>query len=281
MTSSFTQNQERKVGFLDILIIAAESWKLMVFAPLVVALMTAGVAFLSPKTYESVAIVKITEEELILIHTIPVLDSVIEKLNLLADSKVSIHDARQSLKNNLAYTVDAKSKLSFITAIGATPEQAQQLGVTAVEQLILRIKSLRKEEIKEIENNINANEQAINIIENNLDYLRKNLSKEVTNEKNQESTYKTMVSITSELLNLKKDKEKLQSQLRRFVIVVQEPSLPVSSVPKKRGLIVLAAFVLSGFLLFIILLVRNEFEFVSKNELTSSKINQIKKAFLK
>ena len=64
--------EEDEVSLLDILVALAESWKLLVFGPLLVSVLAGGLSFLWPKTFESVAIVRMTEEEITLLHAAPV-----------------------------------------------------------------------------------------------------------------------------------------------------------------------------------------------------------------
>ena len=75
--------EEDEISLLDILVTLAESWKLLAFGPLVVGVLAGGLSFLWPNTYESVSIVRLTEEDAALIHAAPVLDPLIAKFDLL------------------------------------------------------------------------------------------------------------------------------------------------------------------------------------------------------
>jgi len=89
-----------EISLLDILVTLAESWKLLVFCPLVVGVLAGALSFLWPNTYESVAIVRISEEESALLHSAPVLDSLITKFDLLKESNGFQEGARLRLKAN-------------------------------------------------------------------------------------------------------------------------------------------------------------------------------------
>jgi uncharacterized protein involved in exopolysaccharide biosynthesis len=78
--------EDDEISLLDILVTLAESWKLLVFGPLIAGVLAGGLSFLWPKTFESVAIVRMTEEEVALLHAAPVLDPLIEKFGLLAEA---------------------------------------------------------------------------------------------------------------------------------------------------------------------------------------------------
>lgn len=67
---------EDEISRLNMLVALAESWGLLVLGPLIAG----ALSFLWSKTYESVAIVRLTEEELALLHAAPVFDPLIESL---------------------------------------------------------------------------------------------------------------------------------------------------------------------------------------------------------
>lgn len=109
MTDQTIQTYEYdEISLLDILATLAESWRLLVFGPLIVGVLAEGLSFLWPKTFESVAIVRLTEEEVALLHAAPVLDPLIKKFGLLAETDAFLDDARQNLKNRLVFTVNKK-----------------------------------------------------------------------------------------------------------------------------------------------------------------------------
>jgi len=97
-----------EISLLDILVILAESWKLLVFGPLIVGVLAGALSFLWPKTFESVAIVRLTEQELALINSAPVLDPIIEKFSLLPEFDGIHDDARQYLVKKLVGKFDKK-----------------------------------------------------------------------------------------------------------------------------------------------------------------------------
>jgi uncharacterized protein involved in exopolysaccharide biosynthesis len=66
--------EEDEMSLLDILVTLAESWRLLVFGPIIAAVLAGSLSFLWPKTFESVAILRLTEEEVALLHAAPVLD---------------------------------------------------------------------------------------------------------------------------------------------------------------------------------------------------------------
>jgi capsular polysaccharide biosynthesis protein len=136
---------EDEISLLDILVTLAESWKLLVFGPLIAGVLAGGLSFLGPKPFESVAIVRMTEEEVALLHAAPVLDPLIEKFGLLAEADGIVDDARQDLKKHLTFTVDKKTKLATVTAKGRSPESAQALGQAAMDILLIELQPKGKD----------------------------------------------------------------------------------------------------------------------------------------
>ena len=63
--------EEDEISLLAILVILAESWRLLVFGPLVAGVLAGGLSFLWPSTYESTTIVRLNEEEAALINAAP------------------------------------------------------------------------------------------------------------------------------------------------------------------------------------------------------------------
>ncbi|BDU52022.1 hypothetical protein [Limnohabitans sp. INBF002] len=127
---------EDEISFLDILVTLAESWRLLVFGPLIAGVLVGGLSFLWPKTFESVSIVRLTEQELALINSAPVLDPIIEKFGLLPEFDGIQDDARQYLTKKLVGKLDKKTGLATITAAASTPERAQELGKAAMDALL-------------------------------------------------------------------------------------------------------------------------------------------------
>lgn len=71
-------------------------------------MLAGGLSFLWPKTFESVSIVGMTEEEVELLDAATVLDLLIEKFGLLAESNVILDDACEALKKRLVWPVNKK-----------------------------------------------------------------------------------------------------------------------------------------------------------------------------
>lgn len=255
--------QEDEISLLDILIILAESWKLLVFGPLIVGVLAGGLSFLSPKTFESVAIVRLAEEEVALLHVAVVLDPLIEKFGLLDDAYGNLDDARESLKTRIVYAIDKKTKLVTMTFKGPTPEAAQKLGQAVMDVLLVEL--LPKGKDKEaIEQEIAINNQ---IIANDL-YL-------VERQSGKQSAANTT---KGQIANLKLNNLELSMRLKGKgkEIFMQEPSLPQRKVSPKLSMVVLQAILLSGFVLLMFVFIRKALASVERDSATAAKLIMLK-----
>jgi hypothetical protein len=132
-----------EISLLDLLVTMAESWRLLVFGPLVAGLIGLGVAFGLPPTYHAEAKLLLPEEQP---FTRDVAMAVADSDDfLLAVGQqaglVGLAGAQQavaSMRQRLTTQADRKSRLLVFRAAGPTPEKAQALGQVAVGELLRR-----------------------------------------------------------------------------------------------------------------------------------------------
>jgi capsular polysaccharide biosynthesis protein len=272
--------EENEISLLDILVTLAESWKLLMFGPLITAVLAGGLSFMWPKTFESVAIVRMTEEEVVLLHAAPVLDSLIEKFGLLAEADGVIDAARQDLKKRLTFAVDKKTKLATITAKAGTPEAAQALGSSAIVAVLkeLQVKGQAK---ALLENFISINLRAIANAEDALDSVQRSLKRSGASDLAQESSIKNLAVINSDIAKLSKLNEELRQQLepRGAEVYVQESSLPQDKYSPKRIKIMLIAGFLAGLTCLMFVFIRKSWRDALANATNASKLKSIKRSF--
>lgn len=257
--------EENEISLLDILVILAESWKLLVFGPLIAGVLAGGLSYLWPKTFESVAIVRMTEEEVALLHAAPVLDPLIEKFGLLAEVNGIVDDARQGLRARLTFAVDKRTKLATITAKGHSPENAQALGQAAMDILLIELQPKGKEK-EAILQEIAINNQ---LIADGI-YLVDRQSGKQTNTD----------SAKGQIANLKLNNLELNLKLQAKgkEVFAQEPSLPQRKVSPKRSLVVLLAILASGFALLIFVFIRKAWASAAQDAESASKLASIKRS---
>jgi capsular polysaccharide biosynthesis protein len=275
--ASYAEDDE--ISLLDILVILAESWRLLVFGSLLAGALAGALSFLWPKTFESVAILRISEEEAALIYSAPVLDPLIAKFDLLQDAGGFQEDAREMLKKRLVITADKKTKLTTFTAKAASPEAAQALAKDAIS--LLFAKQVPKGNEKEmIEKTIAINLQAVDVADDGVDAILRSLKKGQLSDLVQESAIKNLAAINSDIAKRNLENAELAQKLqpRGAEIYVQEPSLPQRKSSPNPGLVVLLTVLTSGFALLLFVFVRKAMQSLGEDPEAASKVAQIKRS---
>jgi len=268
-----------EINLLDILVTLAESWKLLVFGPLIAGVFAGALSFLLPKTFESVAIVRLTEEEVALLHAAPVLDPLIEKFDLLANADGFLDDARQGLKKRLTFAVDKKTKLATITAKSHSPEIAQSLGQSAI-TLVLKEMQIKGSEKALLQKIIAINEHAITSAEDAAESIQRSLKKGTLTDQAQESAIKNLAAINSDIAKRSQENEETKQKLevRGAEVFVQEPSLPQRKTSPKASSIVLLAVFASGFALLFFVFIRKAWAAAGQDADSARKVAAIKRS---
>lgn len=267
MTEQAMQHyEEDEISLLDILVTLAESWKLLVFGPLLVGALAGALSFLWPKTFESVAIVRLTEEEVVLLHAAPVLDPLIEKFGYLQNADGIKDDARIDIKKDLSFSTDKKTKFVTVVAKGRTPESAQALGQAAMDALLIELQPKGKEKeaiLQEIAVNNQLIRDGVNLVERQGG--RQNNS---NNSKGQVANLK--------LNNLELG---LKLQAKGKEVYAQEPSLPQRKTLPKLSIVLIVAVLLSCFTLLVYVFIRKAWQSASQSAESAAKVAAIKKTF--
>lgn len=266
-----------EISLLDILVTLAESWKLLVFGPLVAGVLAGGLSFLWPKTYESVAIVRLTEAELAFINSTPVLDPLIDKFGLLQEFDGIQEDARQYLAKKLVGKVDKKTGLATITAVAQTPERAQELAKAAMDALLKELlpKGKNKDQVEQV---ILSNERIIASTTDAIEQLQKQIGKAGQNDAGLEVVMKYYASLTADVAKKELENVELKNSLsvRGDEVYVQQASLPQRKVSPKRSLVVLLAVLASGFALLLFVFIRSAWFSAVQDAEASDKLARIK-----
>ena len=279
MTEQTIQNyDEDEISFLDILVTLAESWKLLVFGPFIAGVVAGGLSFLWPKTFESVAIMRLTEEEVALLYAAPVLDPLIEKFGLLAEAGGIVDDARQELKKHLTFSVDKKTKLATVTAKGRTPAQAKQLGTSAI-AVMLKELQVKGQDKAFLEKTIAINDSVIFSAEDAIESILRTLKKGILLDQAQESAIKNLVAINSEIAKRRLENEELRRKLepKGLEVFVQEPNLPQSAISPNIGLIVKLSILFMECVLLVFVFACATLKQIKMDSATSRKILLIKR----
>jgi capsular polysaccharide biosynthesis protein len=280
MTEQSIQTYEDdEISLLDILVTLAESWKLLVFGPLIAGVLAGALSFLWPKTYESVAIVRMSEAELALLNTAPVQDPLIEKFGLLPQFDGVQDDARQYLAKKLVGKVDKKTGLATITASANAPERAQELGKAALEALLTELLPKGKNK-DQVEQQILANERIIASSSDAIEQLQKQIGKAGQSDAGLDVVMKHYATLSAEVTNKQLQNIELKKSLvvRGDEVFVQNASLPQRKVSPKLSLVVLFAILASCFALLIFVFVRKAWESAAQDAESASKLASIKRS---
>ena len=269
--------EDDEISLLDILVTMAESWKLLVFGPVAAAVLAGALSFLLPKTFESVAIVRLTEEDVALLHAAPVLDPLIEQFGLLAKAGGIVDDARQGLKQRVLFAYDKKTKLTTISTKAETPDQAQALGGSAIAALLKELQ-VKGQEKALLQKTIAINERAIETAEDAIESIQRSLKKGVLSDQAQESAVKNLAATNSDIAKRKQENETLRQKLeiKGVEIFVQQPSLPQRKTSPKRSMVVLLALLASGFTLLMFVFIRKAWRNAAQDAESASKLARIK-----
>jgi LPS O-antigen subunit length determinant protein (WzzB/FepE family) len=270
--------EDDEISLLDILVTLAESWKLLVFGPLAAAVLAGALSFLWPKTFESIAIVRLTEAEVALVGAAPVLDPLIVKFNLLPEFDGNQDDARAYLAKKITVKFDKKTGLSTITAIAATPERAQAMGAAAIDALLLELLPKGKNK-DQVEQTIQSNESIIANGADAVEQLKKQMGKQGQNDTGLEVVMKHYATLTAEVARKELENIELRKSLtvKGAEVFVQQPSLPQRKTSPKRSYAVIVAALMSSLILLVFVLLRKAIRSTLSDKDSVSKIKQIKR----
>lgn len=267
-----------EISLLDILVTLAESWKLLVFGPLIAGVLAGGLIFLWPKTFESVAIVRLTEQELALINSAPVLDPIIEKFSLLPEFDGIQDDARQYLVKKLVGKFDKKTGLATITAAANTPERAQELGRAAMDALLKELLPKGKNK-DQVEQQILSNERIIASSADAIEQLQKQIGKAGQSDTGLEVIMKYYASLTDEVAKKELENVELKKSLavRGDEVYVQRASLPQRNVSPKVLMVLLSIVLASVFIFVMFVFVRKAWGLALSDADSAAKVRLIKR----
>ncbi len=255
---------ENEISLLDILVILAESWKLLLFGPLIAAVLSVAISFLQPKSFESVAIVRLSQEEVAMLHTARVIDPLVERLGYLQNANGIKDDALAALKRDLSFSVDKKNaKFSTVVAKGRTPESAQALCQAAIDSLLIGLLPIGSEKeaiIKELA----VNKQ---LIADGVEFIKRGGG--TKSDAKMEIANLRLVNLSLELKLEGKGKE----------VFLQAPSLPQRDISPKRELVGLLTALITAFALLLFVFGRKAWNTACQDEAASAKIKKIKLAF--
>jgi LPS O-antigen subunit length determinant protein (WzzB/FepE family) len=281
MNESTLSSTDDEIDLLDLLVTVAESWKLLVFVPVLVGMVAfTGATFLKPSFYQSSAILRFSEDQVSVLHSAPVLNPLTESFGYLSEAQGIREDAREALKKDLLGAVDKQSKLVTITAMSSSPEQAQKLNQQAVQLLLeeLTPKGLAKANILQL---IEFRKQAIAAAETSFKQLVPATSKGGSGVVDAEQTSASISSLVTLMLDNKNAIQVMEQLLvvQGSEVFVQPATLPQKEMPRKRAMVAAMAVLASGFALLFFVFIRKALLNAGTNPESAAKIARIKQSF--
>ena len=270
-----------EIDLLDLLVTVAESWKLLVIAPVLVAIAAfAGATFVKPDLYQSSAIVRLGENDAAILQSAVVLDPLAESFGYLGQAKGDRDAARQALKQDLVSAVDKRTKLVTVTATSTSAKQAQQLNEQAIALLLAELTPKGQDKANMLQQ-IEVNKQALLIAEASLNQMRQASSKGLANAANAEQIVASVTSLIALTTEYKQAIQGLEAGLRvkGDEVFVQTATLAQKPMPTKRALNAVIAALASGFALLLFVFVRKALVNAAANPESAKKIAQIKQSF--
>ncbi len=278
--TSFTHaHEEDEISLLDILLTLAESWRLLVLGPLVVGVLAGSLSFLWPKTYESVVIARLSEQDLGLLGTPAVLNPVITKFEMQVNTGGIRGETSSVLVKKIASKIDKKTGFATISFAAGSPEQAKELAEAVMQSLLKELLPKGNDKLK-IEQIILANERKIEMIQDVLDQMLKQIKKNNLDDLKNEQNLKYFQSLTAEVTKVELENLELRNKLmpKGAEVYVQSPSLPKGKVSPKGGMVVIISVLVSGFALLLWVFVRKSWGQAAKEADNAEKIKRIKAA---
>jgi hypothetical protein len=269
--------EDDEISLLDILVTLAESWKLLVFGPLSAGVLAGALSFLWPATFESVAIVRASEEEAVLLYFPPVLDPLAEKFGYLKKADGNKENARLALKKDLIFAADKKNKLLTLTAKAQSPEGALALNKAALSGLLEELIPKGKEKITILQT-IDINKQNIADNTDAIESIKKNVNRLMGNEVALDLGMKQFANLNAQISSLTLTNIGLAQRLepRGPEFYVQEPQLPQSKSAPNRSFVALLAALAVGFGVLLFVFVRKAWHSVAQDDSSLAKVQIIK-----
>jgi len=239
------------------------------------------IAFAWPQTYESVTILQAEPATASLIGTAAVLDPAVTALGL--GQGQSIESARDALRGRIKTSSGRTDKLLTITVSGARPTQAQ-----AAAKAVLAAAY--------------AQSQPIGVLKVRLDTQLVNARARLENARVAGSkvfaafdrVYKLDSPLKSGVGELARNYAELQnviSAAQALVLqiegqldgltdsqLVQTPSLPVKAASPKKGMVAVGATLATGFLLLLLVFIRNGLQSAEADPVSAAKLARIRRA---
>ena len=277
-----------EIGLLDIAVILAENWLLIMLTPLLAGLVAFGTLwFATPRIYDSEALLRINATDAAMLRSARVLNPAMIGSTYLQDYDGSLSSARQELISSvMSINAESGTDMYRVRISVDNAEDAHDLLQRIINSLI-KNSTPTTSQAKLIEIRLEQARAATIELESNLERLNDLFSAIAA--QGGSTTTTTLGDIGQSTVTLVNNIEQRHAQIFQFEEqlagtvsaqdVVQEATMPDG--PRSRGLVslVLLAVVGAGLLAMIIAFVKSGIEAASRNPHQIDKVNRIRRAF--
>lgn len=267
--------QHADVGLLDILVTLSENIKLLIVGPLLVGLCALGIAFVVPKTFESIAVLRADQATASLMTTAVVLDPVATSLGLTQEE--SVEEARRLLREQIKATVGRTDKLLTLTVSATAPQQAQAIANAVLQQTYVQSRPKGSERARLETQLQDAKARTKSAEDAAVTLLKRMDSNGATGSTESARGYAELLNVAAAAQN---QVAAFQAQLEGLTDaqLVQPPTLPQKASKPKKGLIAIGTTLAAVLVLMLFVLVRKTVRGSVKDANAASKMARIRRA---
>jgi len=277
---------EDEISLLDIAVAIAESWRILVFGPIVVGLCVFGFLFFTQQDrYASSALLQITQGEAALLESASVVDPALEAADWVSRYGDVAEARREFLEKSLKTEKVGETEYFRVTVEDRSPESARAM-LTALISELIRNSVPRDEARRALEQKLETLERSAESMRESLERLDSLYDRAVSGDTGAVpflgeagQSYATLISsITSTEQEILATRMALEGSVTTSDII-QAPTLEEQPLPQKKLLsAVLAAFA-TGVVLLLFAFVRAGFANAAQDARSAGKVERIKRAF--
>ena len=278
--------EDQKIDILDLFVVIADNFKLLIFLPFMLGILALGLAYILPKTYESVSVLSTDQVNQVnqvnssvvtgLVLSTNMLSIVAQKTNLA--STFSKEETFRRLRDMIKVSVGKQDKLVTLTTQGKTPELAHQFNQVILDQLFI-LSRPRGEQAVALQFQLDSEKTSLAAVIALESTMAKQLASGKALSEAQGRVYADALQSKSRL-----SASIAQFQLRQVGLstndLVQSPSLPETAIKPKKAKISIFVALGSGFVLLIFVFIRQALRNADTNPETAYKLQRIRQGFL-
>jgi hypothetical protein len=274
---------EGEFSLLDVAVVIAENWLLLILVPLLAGVIAYGVMSKTlPGIYETEALLAINEREAALVQAAPVLNKAMAESSYLKGYSGLLSEARRELlRNNLTVEKDTSSGYYRLRLRGQDPVKAEELLGSIIEVLISSSVP-NPVELARINREIEQASASLEELESGLAKVNSiTISTDEVSGSDLGDFGASIVSLVSSIEQRRAELFRLELAINGTVRPEDVVQPPTQSVANSRSLLlpVVAVVLGVGFLLLILAFVREGIRNASSDPAQIAKVNRIRRAF--